>query len=241
MTRRFPAVLKYIGIPVLAVSWALAARLAWEQTVLSWARGPQMVGFSLLHAGPGVPLILGTLAGLAWVLAVLIAALVTRSLGGRLMVAELAAYALAWLVITAPYGFWQRLFISKFTPAQAVDFFTYAAATGDLRTVKAFLNRGVPINAQGREGTALHGAVVEGELSVIEYLLEHGADVNAINAYGDSPLANAMSAQKRAGETQTLLVKHGAKLVRGTEEQRSQVIEEQVRRDIEEMERNRPK
>jgi hypothetical protein len=241
MKRKFPAVLKYIGLPVLAVSWTLAVRLAWEQTVWSWAGGPQMVGFSLVHSGLGAPLLLGTFVGLAWLLAVVIAGIVTRSLGGRLLLAEVAAYALAWAVISAPYGFWQRLFISKFTPAQAVDFFTYAAATGDVKTVKAFLARGVPIDAQGRNGTALHGAAVEGELAVIEYLIGRGADVNAINAYGDSPLASAMHARKRASETQALLIKHGARLVRGTEEQRNRVIEEQVRRDIEEMERRRPK
>jgi hypothetical protein len=200
-----------------------------------------MVGFSLLHAGPGALLILGTLAGIAWVVAVLIAALVTRSLGGKVIVFELAAYALALVVIAAPYGFWQRVFISKFTQDQAIDFFTQAAATGDLRTVKAFLKRGVPINAQGRYGTALHGAAVEGENAVIEYLIKQGADVNAINAYGDSPLTNAMQANKQATETQKLLIKHGATLVRGTEEQRNRVIEEQVRKDIERMERDRRK
>jgi ankyrin repeat protein len=100
--------------------------------------------------------------------------------------------------------------------------------------VKAFLARGVPINTQTRNGTALHGAAVEGDLEMIEYLIQQGADVNAINAYGDSPLANAMGARSRAQETQALLIKHGAKLVRGTEEQRNRLIEEQVHQDIEE-------
>lgn len=91
------------------------------------------------------------------------------------------------------------------------------------------------INTQGDNGTALHGAAVEGDLAVIEFLLARGADVNAINPYGDSPLANAMTATNNAAETQALLTKHGGTLIKGSEEQRSRVIREQARRQIEEL------
>lgn len=30
-----------------------ATRIAWEKTFLTWAHGPQMVGFSLMHIHPG--------------------------------------------------------------------------------------------------------------------------------------------------------------------------------------------
>jgi hypothetical protein len=240
MKRPFPSILKYLGIPVVGVAWVLAARLAWEQTVWSWQKGPQMVGFSLLHAGPGIPLILGTLVGLLWVAAVFAVVVVRRNLGGKVILCELAAYGLAWAVLMAPYGFWQRLFIWKFTPSQAREFFTFDAATGDLTTVKAFVKQGMPVNAQGRNGTALHAAAVAGEIEVIEFLIAQGANVNATNAYGDSPLANALDANKRAAETQALLKKHGAQLVRGSAQQRDRVIQEQVREDIEKLEKKLP-
>jgi hypothetical protein len=200
-----------------------------------------MVGFSLMHSSLGALLVLAVYAGLVWAAAVVIAAAISRNLGGKAIAWQVVAYVLAWCVIAAPYGLWQRLFIWKFSPSQAIDFFTYAAATGDLRTVKAFLVSGVGINAQARNGTALHGAAVEGELEVIEFLIQRGADVNAINAYGDSPLANAMEAKERAAETQSLLSKHGARLLRGSKEQRDKVIEEQVRKDIEQMDKEMPK
>jgi hypothetical protein len=238
MRRTFPRALKIIGVPIVAAAWVFAARLIWEQTVWSWERGPQMVGFSLMHSGLGVLLILVFYSGLLWLGIVLIVAALTRSLGGKLGLALLLAYALAWGVIATPYGFWQRMFIDRYSPAQAIDFFTYAAATGDLRTVKAFLDRGVDINSQSRNGTALHGAAVQGEIEVIEFLIAHGADVNAINAYGDSPMANAMEACERAAETRALLTKHDGTLVRGSEEQRKRVIEEQVRQDMEKMDRD---
>ncbi len=99
MKRNFPSALKYIGIPLVSVTWILAARLVWEQTVWSWARGPQMVGFSLAHSGLGLLLVLGVLAGLVWVVAVLIAAGISRSLGGKVIVSQLLAYVLACCVI----------------------------------------------------------------------------------------------------------------------------------------------
>lgn len=196
-----------------------------------------MVGFSLMHSGLGVLLVLVFYGGLLWLGIVLITAVSKRSLGGKLGVTLVLAYVLAWGVIAIPYGFWQRMFIDKYSSTQATDFFTYAAATGDLRTVKAFLERGVDVNAQGRNGTALHGAAVEGELEVIEFLIAHGADVNAINAYGDTPMANAMDAKKRAAKTQALFAKYGGKLVRGSQEHRKRVIEERVRKDIEQMDK----
>jgi hypothetical protein len=32
---------------------AFAGRIAWEKTIWTWSRGPQMVGFSLMHIHPG--------------------------------------------------------------------------------------------------------------------------------------------------------------------------------------------
>lgn len=237
MTRTFPRTLTIIGYAIVAASGVLAVRLVWEQTALSWARGPQMVGFSLMHGGLGILLLLALYAGLLWAGAVLIAFVVTRSLGNKVIVGLLITYGLAWTAVATPYGFWQRLFIEKFSPTHATDFFTYAAATGDLKTVEAFLKHGVDINTQGRDGTALHGAAVEGELEVMEFLIAHGANVNAVNAYGDSPLANATNAKKRAAETQALLAKHGGILIRGSEQQRDRVINEQVRKDMEKMDK----
>ena len=198
-----------------------------------------MVGFSLMHSGAGVLLILFFCAGGIWATVVLTSAAAREILSRKWVVGLLASYALACGVLAIPYGFWQRIFIDKFSYEQAVEILTYNAAIGDLRTVKAFLDRGLDINAQGEDGTALHGAAVQGELEVIEYLIAHGADVNAINPVGDSPLANAMEARKNARETQVLLIKHGAKEFRGTKEQVQRVISEQMRRHIEESERPR--
>ena len=55
-----------------------------------------------------------------------------------------------------------------------------AAAIGDLSKVKAFLEKGVNINAKGPRGqTVLHMAASQGYKQLIEFLLENGADINA--------------------------------------------------------------
>ena len=200
-----------------------------------------MVGFSLAHSSFGALLMPGVLVSLAWPVAVGIAAAICRSFGGRKNVVLLLAYALGCALIATPYGFWQRIFIWKFDQSQAVDFLTYAAAKGDLRTTKAFLDSGIDVNAQGSSGTALHAGAVRGQIEVIDFLLSRGADVNAVNAFGDTPMANAAQADKRSAETITFLTAHGGKLVRGSEEQRDRVIEEQVRKDIERMNAEMPK
>ena len=143
-------------------------------------------------------------------------------------------------VASLPCGFWVGTFASRIAQGPyAAEFLTHMAALGGRSAVQTLLDRGVAVNAQSRNGTALHGAAVQGELEVMELLIARGADVNAINAYGDSTLANAIKGRHRRDEAKALL-EHGAKLVR-TEEQRNRVISEQVRKDMEKYDRGSSK
>jgi hypothetical protein len=188
-----------------------------------------MVGFSLMHSGLGAILLLALFAGLLWAAALLIAMIVKRSVGGPWPIALLLTYAVAWGAIMTPYGVWQRMFLDQYLPARAGELFTHAAATGDLKTVSKLLTRGVDINVQDRYGTALHGAAVANNREVMAFLIEHGANVNALNAYGDSPLGNATDATP---ETREFLLEHGGQYIRGDEEKRQRMIEEEVRREV---------
>jgi hypothetical protein len=219
--------LNILAIPAVLIVWLLALRLAWEQTVWTWERGTQMVGFQLMHSGSGLLLILCVYASLLWAAATIIAALFNRSLGSYAVRAMFAAYVVGWALICTPYGAWQRLFIWKFTSEQSVDLMTYAAAVGDLSTVKAFLKRGIDINAQGDQGTALHAAALNGELEVIKFLIAQGADINVLNPFGESPLGRAGLGDRKSPEAEALLARHGAVRIRGTEEQMRRVISEQ--------------
>src|SRR5438876_5175713 len=46
-----------LGVIPLIGTALLAGRLIWEQTVWTWERGPQMVGFSLAHGSSAVLLL----------------------------------------------------------------------------------------------------------------------------------------------------------------------------------------
>ena len=79
----------------------------------------------------------------------------------------------------------------------------------------------------------MHAAAGRGDVKILEYLVARGANVNALDLYGDSPLELALS----NGHTDAahFLSAHGAKRMRGDEAQRSKATEAIVRRDIEEM------
>lgn len=230
-----------LGVSAAFLVWVLAVRLVWEQTVWTWERGAQMVGFSLMHSEWGGLLVLGALASLLWpVLAALVPSW-RRSLRERKMVVVLSAYALAWAVLLTPYGFWQRAFIWKFEPPLAAELMTYAAASGDLRTVRAFLEAGTPVDARDRRGTALHAAATQAELEVMAYLIARGADVNAIDVYGESPMSRARNSEPRSAEALALLERHGGRLVTGTKEQRKDAMQRLLREDMERIDKEMPR
>jgi len=237
MTRPFPKLLLWFGLPITLLSVVLAARLVWEQTVWTWEQGPQMVGFSMIHQGWGILLLLAFWAGWLWLAAVVIFALLRRSIGGWPGATLTWAYVVALGVVLTPYGVWQRLFVERLAHSpKAADFVQYAAALGDLATVKAFLAQGLPVDVRDRHGaTPLHAAAVGGQLAVAEYLVSHGADVNAINKFGDSPLENAESENRQ--EVAAFLKARGAKRVRGTAETRDKVISDILRQDSEALDR----
>jgi hypothetical protein len=226
MMARFPRVLTWIGVIVVVPSLAFAARLVWEQTVWTWDRGPQMVGYSLMHWGLGLLLYLALLAGLVWALLVLLFALFTRSLGGPVGASLLIGYAAAWALLLTPYDFWQRLFVEKLADGRhAADFVQLAAAQGELKTVKAFLGEGVSVDVRDIRGaTPLHAAAAGSQLTVVEYLVSKGADVNALDRYGDSPLQVALSGGHDS--VARFLESRGAQRIQGSAEYRERAGDE---------------
>ncbi|KAM3913542.1 poly [ADP-ribose] polymerase tankyrase-2 isoform 3-T3 [Leptodactylus fuscus] len=85
-----------------------------------------------------------------------------------------------------------------------------AAKAGDLDIVKKLCNSQT-VNCrdvEGRQSTPLHFAAGYNRVAVVEYLLQHGADVHAKDKGGLVPLHNACSYGHY--EVAELLVKHGA-------------------------------
>lgn len=104
-----------------------------------------------------------------------------------------------------------------------IDVFFQAAREGQLRLVKALINRGVSINAHDKEGTtALHHAIdghylyitnttkYEARLPVIRYLLSQGINVNA--QFGETACVLKKAINKKLAHIVHLLLIHHAKV-----------------------------
>jgi ankyrin repeat protein len=93
-------------------------------------------------------------------------------------------------------------------PERLVQF----AAQGDATVVELLLQAGVPVQATEsmRLVTALHNAASQGHIRLAATLIERGADVNAADRYGNTPLINA--AYRGNLEMVKLLLQKGASI-----------------------------
>jgi hypothetical protein len=230
--RQLPRWLIGMGVPLTIATCALAARLAWEQTVLSWNRGPQMIGFSLMHSGAGVLLWAAFVVASLWLVTMLVLVGIRRTFGGRFGLVTISVCAVSLAAISLPYSWWQIMFASRLAEGPyAADFLATSAARGEQRVVKALLANGVDVHARTHNGsTALHAAALSGQLELVQLLIARRADINAVNRYGDTPLADAESTGQEA--VAEFLRAHGARLIRGTDQQRERASREIVREHL---------
>lgn len=93
-------------------------------------------------------------------------------------------------------------------PLSKASFF-FAAAEGDLATVRFLLEQGMSVNEQDQDGrSALSHAAQGGHLDVASLLLEQGANVDAPDQHDYRPLLYAMA--KKHVPLVKLLLEHGA-------------------------------
>ncbi|PAA71750.1 hypothetical protein BOX15_Mlig002250g2 [Macrostomum lignano] len=91
----------------------------------------------------------------------------------------------------------------------AVKSFLKAAASGDRRRCLSFMDGGGDPSARGKKSlTALHLAAHEGHTDVIRELLRRGAEIDATDEDGDTPLISAVINKKQ--EPVELLIEKGA-------------------------------
>ena len=238
---RWQRVLVFAGIPVIFFSAILTARIVWEETSLTLQQGPQMIGFSLAH-GAGAILLLAPILLAAWFAVAFLTMVVTlwrRSRLSKWLGPCLGTSVVVFVVLVLPPAFWQWLFIGSFAKSShAADLMTYAAAEGDVRTVHGYLTHGVPLDAKNYEGSsAAFTAAAGGSVPVLELLASVGADLSAVNSYGDSPLEAATENHHDAAAE--FLKSKGAVQIRGTLEQRNAAADAVVRKEIDKMSRSR--
>jgi hypothetical protein len=215
-------VLVFVGVPIISFAAIFAGRIVWEETWLTLQQGPQMLGFSLAHGSAAVLLFAPLLLAVWFVLAFLTMA-VTLWRRRRLSIwfwSCLCTAVIVFGVLAFPPMCWQWIFVRSFAKSpHAADLMTYAAAEGDVRTVCGYLAHGVSLEARNYEGsTAAFTAAAGGSVRVLELLASAGADLSAVNSYGDSPLEAATKNHKDAAVS--FLRSKGAKQIQGTSEQR---------------------
>jgi hypothetical protein len=102
-----PDLLKLWWISASPLAFLFAGRILWEKTILTWSRGPQMVGFALWHIHPGFA-VAGMLCSLAvalWLLIAIPYAIVRRRDIEPWDWLMMAASSLVILVLTVPDTF----------------------------------------------------------------------------------------------------------------------------------------
>jgi hypothetical protein len=233
--------LKIFGIVSFLGSAALGGRLIWEQTVWTWELGPQMVGFSLAH-GDGALLFVFPFLLILWI--AVVAILTIRSLIKKNSIRAMRWVGLSFVVslfvlMELPSGYWERLFASRMAASpRAGDLVMYAAAQGDLGTVKALISHGVRVDSTDRHTwrTGLHAAAHAGDLATVRYLVSMGANVNALDRSGDSPAE--LAAETQHEDVVMFLTEHGATRIRGDAAQHEKAIQDEVQEDSDELERS---
>ena len=168
-----------------AAAAPIAARLTYEQTVLTWQSGVQSVGFTVVHEYPGL-LVLGVVGVLvAHVCLVVFAISVGKRILRRAEIpffdwTESAAVLIVVALFYMPYGWWQFGTL-KIAGAghSAAEQLSYATMADQRYLVKALLSAGVPVDARGPyDRTPLDDACRAGRVELARYLNSKGADLD---------------------------------------------------------------
>ena len=213
-TRPFPKAWTIAGY-VLACSAALfTGRIVYEETFLTWALGPQMVGFAMMHGA--LPLVLGAgfiglPGGLLWLIVSTVLLSRRRFRVSLQDWVPVFSLVLLGVLLLLPYGAWEELTTAVAGPGpHANDLLVDGAVHGNQRLVKRLLRAGYDINFESPGGvTALSGSAVEGNIKMVAFLVAAGADINRKDRVsGETPLMGA--AEMGQPGTVKLLLKNGA-------------------------------
>jgi hypothetical protein len=185
------------GYLLLGGAAIFVGRVVYEETILTWVNGPQMIGFAMMHGALPFMLItgfIGVAGSLLWA-AVSLVLLIRR----RFIVPitdwipiPLLLFLVVLLVI--PYEDWKEFMVCIAGPGSyGSDFLVQAAAQNKPRFATLLLGKGSDINYEDGGGTTpLSAASVGGHEQMVSFLVSRGADVNRKNRVtGGTPLMAA--------------------------------------------------
>lgn len=192
----FPKVWTVCGYVVLLLLAIFVGRIVFEETTLTWAFGPQMIGFAMAHTMPFMMFsgLIGLVGGLLWMLVSLVLAYRRRF---RILMIDwfpMVLLPLLGVVLFIPYEAWEELMMRALgRSAHGGEFLVQAAGADKRRFVSLLLRQGYDVNYQDSGGsTPLSAASVEGRPDMVSFLISRGADVNRKNGLaGESALMGA--------------------------------------------------
>jgi ankyrin repeat protein/predicted membrane protein DUF2207 len=178
---RWIRLLVIISLPGTA---GLTLRLVYEQTVMTWREGEQMVGFALAHAHVFLMILLQLSSFTAYLgLLLVLSVSIGRWLKGlptpKWNWVPLGALCFCLGLGYVPYDTWMATTVRIAGPGKhGASFLMSAAGGGMLPLAKALVGRGVPPNTAAGGSTALDVACASRNLEVAKYLFSQGADIS---------------------------------------------------------------
>lgn len=184
------------GYALVVLVAIFSGRIVYEETILTWKNGPQMIGFAMVHTMP-LLLVAGMISvcgGFLWMI-VSVTLLFRRRF--RLPLFDLLPILLlllAGVTLSIPYETWEKLMIRSLgRSVHGGEFLVQAAAEDKQDFVALLLRQGCDVNYQSRNGsTPLSAASVEGHPKMVEFLISKGAEIDQKDRLvGESALMGA--------------------------------------------------
>lgn len=178
-----PHWIQRLVIVALPGTAALALRLIYEQTLMTWQDGEQMVGFSLTHAYffLFIPMLLSVFLaciGVLGVLSVTVARWLRRLPTPRWNWLAVIALCFCIGLMSVPYEVWMTTTIRLLGSGRhGESLLMMAAADGKLPLAKVLVAHGVSANTTKGGSTALDVACSNRSVEVAKLLLASGADI----------------------------------------------------------------
>jgi Ankyrin repeats (3 copies) len=187
----FPTAWTITGYLLFCAAAIFVGRIVYEETILTWLSGPQMLGFAMAHGALAPIFIVGSIAlpGILLWLAVSLVLLMWKKFRLLDWIPAILSIFLVALVFV-PYGAWEELMVGIAGPgSHGSD----SAGEDQRRFVALLLRKGYDVNYENHGGTTPLSATSAGRHEkMIRFLISKGAQVNRKDRIiGETPLIGA--------------------------------------------------